>query len=849
MIHDVTRRLAEVVTNHHRLVILLVIVLTAGVAFGLTQDASGPDQAVDDEALGDTEVFQAGEYIAERYGSDEESDLVSTNVYMRADDGSVLTREALLAGLEYQMAAKEHPDVAADLAEDGIQGPPNIVAQQLAEDPEADLEAQHAALTEASDEEVASIVAATFVGGEETRFYLPSSYETGSSEAEGLRMTFTFEQPDADGHGVSEEAQKALYETAQDHDDPAVFTTGQFAMDDMFGTFLGDTAWLIMPPILLMLVIVLGFAYRDMTDVAIGFIGTVLSLVWAAGLMGWMGLLNQQTAIIVPVLIAALSIDFGFHVFMRYRERRQPEEAIRAALSRSMAAVAIAFSLVTITAAVGFLSNLTSPVPLIRQLGIAITLGVVATMFIFVTIVPALKVSADGLWERFGFNRHKPALGKGRYLSRILGLGATAATRAAVPVIVLALVLGLAGGAAFVELDREPFQEGDFDEVPEWQTELPGPMAFEAHESEPVERFTYAQDRFQADQEGFAEGGTGFTQMLVEGENGVASPEAMTALAAGEEAAQTANNDVVLRQGDAVHVVSPLSMMEALAEQDDEFAATFDAADSTGDGVPDQNIESLFDAFYATAPDQAAQVLERTEDGEYASMLLMVPAQSGFGSERADTMHGIAEDMEAASGHDVTAVGIATTNEAEMDQITEGIVMTLGIAMLGVLLILSLVFRVVRGSATLGAVTVLPIALALGLVFGGMYLLGEPLTLLTALLVSITIGLGIDYNIHLSDRYAEERARGHDTPKALREAVTGTGGALLGSAVTSGSAFGLMILIPEPQLSSFGVIVALALVACFLLSVFVLPSLLYLQEQWKAIGRTHPTSSVTASDD
>lgn len=831
-------KFTDFVTTHNRLVIVLFVVLTAGIVFGVTQDAGEAEQGIDEDAMGDTEVGEAAEYISENYGedADEGETQVTVDVFVKTDEDTVLDRKGLLTALDYQLAVSEKPAVADRLADDGISGPPNMIATALAEDPDADLETQREEVANASEDEVAAAVEATFTGGEATRFYLPTTYEAGTTDAEAMRLTFTFAEAEETEMGTSAppDAQEVLYETAGEYDEPAIFTTGQFAQADLNQEFLMDSLWLVLPPILLVLLIILGFAYRDVTDVLIGFAGSLVALAWTFGLMGWMGLLSQQTGLIVPVLIAALSIDFGFHVFMRYRERRGPEDGIRTTLSRSTAAVAVAFLLVTVTAAIGFLSNLLSPVPIIQDLGIAITLGVISALVIFTTLVPALKVSADGLWERFGFDRRKTALGKGRYLSRVLGIGATAAERAAVPVLVIVLVAGLAGGLTFTDLDREPFQQGDFDDVAEWKENLPGPMAFEAHESDIAQQYMYAQEHFQADQEGFdAEGGgTGFTQILIQDEDGVATAETMEAVAVSHEAAQAADDDVVIQHGEEVHVVSPLSMMEEVAAEDEEFAATFEAADSTGDGVPDRNIEELYDEFYETAPEQASQVLERTEDGTYESMLVMVPAQ-GVGSERAEVMHGIADEMEAESGLSTTAVGIATIQDAELTEIANGIVQTMALALAGVLLTLMVVYRLVHDSAALGAVTVLPIALALGLVFAGMHLLGQPLTMLTALLVSVTIGLGIDYNIHVSDRFVQELERDNDPTTALRESVTGTGGALLGSAVTSGSAFALLILIPSPQFTSFGIIVALALTVSFLLSVFVLPSLLYLwSTQW-----------------
>lgn len=834
-LRDVTERLASFVTTHNRLVIVLMLVLTAGVAMGITQDQGDPDQQIDEDALGDTDVFQAAEYIEESYGEDNETEqnLTMADVYLITDEESALTRGGLLTALEYQQDVLADPAVSGTLVDDGIEGPPNMVARALAEDPDADLETQYAAIEAASEEEIAAVVSDVFAGGEETAFYLPTTYEAGSTDADAIRMTFTFDLDEVSGAELTE-AEEALHEAAGDAEVGVIFADVLPALHELNQEYLADAAWLVIPAILLVLVIILGFAYRDVTDVVLGFTGTLFALLWTAGLMGWMGLLNQQTAIVAPVLVAVLSIDFGFHVFMRYRERRGPGEGIRAALARSTAAVTIAFVLVTITAVIGFMSNQTSPVGLIRDLGVAISLGVVAALLIFITLVPALKVSADGLWERFGFDRRKTALGKGRYLSRVLGSGATLAQRGAIVVIVVAVLVGLAGGLAFTDLDREAWQQADFDDRGGWQSELPEPFAFTAHESAIAQNFAYVQDTFQADQDDITEGGLGYTTMLIEPEESAATPEAMSAVATGHDAALEADKDIVLHQNGHVQVISPLTLMEQLAAHDPAFAEQFDEADTTGDGVPDQDIEALFDSLFDVAPEEAAEVIERTDDGEYESMLLLVPGQQEMGSERATVMHDIADEMASSSNAEVTAVGMGTITDAELQEITDGIVMTLVLAMLGILLTLAVVYRVVHRNLALGVVTVVPIILALGMVFGGMYLLGQPLTMLTAMLVAITIGLGIDYNIHISDRFAQELERGNDVPTALREAVTGTGGALLGSAVTSGGGFSLLMIIPDPQMTSFGLIVALALGVAFIMSVFVLPSLLWVWAKYSS---------------
>ena len=331
-------------------------------------------------------------------------------------------------------------------------------------------------------------------------------------------------------------------------------------------------------------------------------------------------------------------------------------------------------------------------------------------------------------------------------------------------------------------------------------------------------------------------------------------PETLHAVDHGHDAAQ--DTEGTFEQGDRVRVQSPLTLMEAVAATDEEFAEVYHEADTTDDGVPDENLAAVYDELFEVAPEQAAQFIEHTEDGEYRTVMVYVPVeQTNEMADRSESMHGLADEMEASADIDsddelaVTPVGFATLNNAELAVLADDILETMLLALAGVLLLLAGVYRFERGSATLGVTTVIPIVLVLGMVFGAMYLFDVPLTFLTALLMSITIGLGIDYNIHVSDRFAQELEDGRTTVDALLAATTGTGGALLGSALTSGAAFLTLMLHPSAQIESFGAIVVFALLSSFLLSVFVLPSLLYVwAERIRGVDAVDPVSAVPSDD-
>ncbi len=76
----------------------------------------------------------------------------------------------------------------------------------------------------------------------------------------------------------------------------------------------------------------------------------------------------------------------------------------------------------------------------------------------------------------------------------------------------------------------------------------------------------------------------------------------------------------------------------------------------------------------------------------------------------------------------------------------------------------------------------------------------------TATIGAISIGVGIDYSTHMTQRFLEEMAKVGDRFQAIRQAARGTGMALLGSAASSVVGFAIMGLAPMPIFSAFGFI-------------------------------------------
>ena len=140
--------------------------------------------------------------------------------------------------------------------------------------------------------------------------------------------------------------------------------------------------------------------------------------------------------------------------------------------------------------------------------------------------------------------------------------------------------------------------------------------------------------------------------------------------------------------------------------------------------------------------------------------------------------------------------------------------------------ILAIFFWVTLRQPALGFIAVGPIVLVLICVLGTMALLGIPYTLITSIITALSIGIGVDYTIHVIHRYREEFSRLRNPEKAAVRTLATTGSALLGSALTT--AFGFGVLIASPLLGSqqFGITATITIVYSLIVSItVVLPAM------------------------
>ncbi|WP_293029145.1 RND family transporter [Natronococcus sp.] len=868
-------RYADAIVSHSKLIVLLVLVLTAVVAAGAAIGESEEGEIGQFET--DSEETEALEEIDETYATD---DRVVAQLVVRDEGGDVLTRDSLLEGLYLQQEVSENESLNATLADEGFVALENVVATgAVFEDRAAEaegppdtsdptLDEQIEALEDRSDEEVEELLADVLDPdadnqGEDPYEFLPNDYEPGSTTADA-RIGFIFQVDESGEDEDPEAAYAAQVEidglVEERFDDAFVF--GQGVTDEASSSAVGDSFAIITPVALVLVLFALGVAYRDVADVLVSLFGIGVVMAWLAGILGWLEIPTSQLLIAVPFLLIGLSIDYSLHVIMRSREaragilerderKRTDSEAVgdpaadggsataddvadagsdgrtvRNGMRLGLAGVVLALAAATFSTGVGFLSNVVSPLPAIQDFAILSAGGILATFVAFAVLVPALKVEVDDLLEgRFGIDRQKDPFGRSagpvnRALSGVVSL----VQRAPLAVVAIALLLAVGGAYGATGIDTE-FNQADFlpEDAPDWAKSLPGPLAPDTYTIS--DDAAYLGDNFQGQGEGSQ------SQILIRGD--VTDPATLAAIENGTAGIGDAERGTItVGPGGEPAVESPVSVLQDLAAENEDVAAALEERDTNGDGLPDEDLAGLYDVLYEADEDAAATVLHRTDEGEYETARMLVDVRGDASAQAvADDTRALASVIEADAPVSAIATGGPVTNAVVQDALLETLVQAFAVTLVVILVFLTVLYWVRHRALTLGAITLAPVVAALAWLLGAMALLDVSFNSETAVITSLAIGLGVDYSIHVGERFIDESNRRDSLQDALGATITGTGGALLGSALTTAAGFGVLALALAPPLQRFGLVTGLSIIFAFVACLTVLPCLLVVRER------------------
>jgi predicted RND superfamily exporter protein len=803
-IERATVTLSETVVVRRRAVIVAFLVATAVFAGGMTMVTTESDAT--DSFTQDIPAQNALDAVEDEFedpfaAEDESTQLVHTGT-------DVLSRGELLASLR----VLERVNGREDLRMASARGPATLIARQI--DPSAETPAaQQRAIRGATDAELREAIrAASRQPGFER--LVSDDFNPNEASASASVTVITHDVPDGFSDGDLQEVQTTIETLAADEPgDIRAFGSGIINAET--GQIIGDSLALVMPILVVLLLGFLVVAYRDPIDLALGLTALLMTVIWTFGFLGFSGIPFTQQQISTPVLLLAVGVDFGIHIINRYREETVTGLDAIPSMRVATRQLTVAFVIVTATAVFGFGANALSDLQPIRNLGIISAVGIVFTFLIFGLFLPAAKLEVDRLRERFGvpeFNS-TPIASEESALGRFLSVFATAGNRAPVVLVVVLLLFG-GGMAAYGTGVDTSFEQEDFlppEEEPAYVQYVPAPFA--PGEYTVSATLNVLEERFDANQD---ESVTIYVQGPMERD------DALEALVRPD-----ADPPETLALGDdnRVQTESIVTVIRDQAQRDPEFAALVARNDRDGNGVPDRNLDRVYDALLASSSgDRAERYL--TDDRRSTQVVYSVESDASQDVVTAQSQEHATQFRYAA-----VATGNIVVFDAISGIIFESAVQGLFLSLFLTGAFLSVAYGVLESKPLLGIVNVFPILISVASLVGTMRFLGLSLNALTATLLSIGVGLGIAYSVHITARFVDEYGRRDDALAAIEKTLTGTGGALTGSMLTTSLGTGALALAITPVLGNFGLLMGMSVAYSFVISVIALPPALFLWDR------------------
>jgi len=605
------------------------------------------------------------------------------------------------------------------------------------------------------------------------------------------------------------------------------------------------------------IIVLLYASLRRWSDVAIVTMALGGALMWMQGMIGhaaslfsWFGIdliSRSQFSNLLPILVLALGIDDSLHALHRYKEERNLGKTATEAGTITVNRVGRAIMLTSLTTMAAFSANLFSDVAALRSFGIEAALGVLAAFLLTGIWAPLVRISFDEWLEKRGKNTTPKTNHRFVNKDRLQSVAIQSGTGNR-PIIIasLCLILTIPAAWGMVQLEGD-FAVDDFlDEDSDFALGVgivnerfsdegePAMLYIEGDVADP-EVFR-AIDVFRQNSNQKTEG---VEDKMTRTPDGTVDVLAIDEFVFAASASFINNPEPFWARGFNESGCSTKGILNA-PDLDDKDCLIFFYGVLTLDGIPGTEVpSSLIDLYIDPNAKLDPEKVWLSIDGEpikYDMMIIRFGITSpdnfptmGPGIEEikrdlspllnlsSGTWEESGESEEDKPLTWVMLTGKPITRFIASDKMQSEMQSSLFLGSLFVLITLSIGFRSVKQAL----VSLTPILLVVVWLYGLIYAFGYSLNIVTVTIATISLGVGIDYCIHVTERYREEKEKG----KNHRQALHGVGGAcalaLVGSAVSDVAGFTIIATSSMGLFNTFGLFSAMMIMLSLIASMVI----------------------------
>lgn len=536
---------------------------------------------------------------------------------------------------------------------------------------------------------------------------------------------------------------------------------------------------ILMPLGLIIMLIFLYISFRERRGVLLPFMVVVMSIVLAMGLMPILGYDLSLIAVLIPIMMIAITNNYGVHIVARYQElnAKNPNWTMVQIVTEALNQLSKPILLTGITTIIGVMGLIVHIMLPAKQMGIVTSVAIGFALALSLLFIPAIMIK---------MKKGKPVkaytTGKKSIIDNLLKWSARVSinsSRGVVYIFVSFMILaGLGIARLQVSINMEKM--------------MPGKHSLRVSTD-------IANDKF---------GGTKNINVLFEGE--IMEPEVMQAMDRFEtqlEGVEGVGNTTSLAS--VIRIIS-----RALNDPDSEFY----------DKIPDsRQAIAQYIEFYSMSGDP--EDFERLVDFDYTKAVLSVQ----FAATNIDDLNRIESSIRELVSKTPSATLVAgqCLVEKEMaNAIVKGQIYSLIFALVAIAVLLGIIFR----AFSAGLMGSIPLMVTLICNFGLMGWFGFQLDIGNSLLSSIAIGIGVDYTIHLFWRLKYELSLGRTYAEAVQNTLVTTGRGIAINAFSVIIGFAVLFFSGMMILKTFAFLIIFSLLLCVLCALILVPAITVLAE-------------------
>ena len=638
-------------------------------------------------------------------------------------------------------------------------------------------------------------------------------------------------------------------------------------------------------------VLIVGLSLKSYWATAISGIGLGVLIIWLKGISALIGLKSGLVIdLVVPISMISLGVDFVVHAIRRYKEEIEEGYSPRNGLKIGLSGVLGALLLAMLSDSIAFLSNLSSNIEAVIHFGSAAAIAVLSSFIILGVIAPIATMRIDELigdsgkkfkskfstlTRIFGSIAVASACGGSviimvavSKLYGIISLIIATLIFIGIPVAYL-IVIKTKNKSSTISIkdNHQPIHSDSL--IVSWVEKtvtvttsykhivlattvvITAISIFFAFNLKP----TFDVKDFFDPKSDMVIGLDKVDEHVGEkgGEPGIAyikgdlmDPEAVSAISQFIESLRNVDNIAERPSGEITIGLDVVNTSKIIMDNPVTLAAI---KNDTGISIKDNNEDSIpdtkeqMDAAFTFAlkngvsgeygnlilrPDQVrGAIYHKNGEENLTTISFQIPGtrDQALVTQAGKVIRPILADLETHPSISVARLtGSPFTRELQLSASTKTLYTSLPIAIVAATILLIISMR----SFKYAIVTVIPIGLVVAWLYGFMNLAGFSLNFVTAMIGAISIGVGIDYSIHMTARFREELKRNPTRMDAIKRSSRGTGVALLASAASSIVGFIIMGFAPMPMFASYGQLTALMIFFALISSLIVLPCLLML---------------------